>query len=151
MSVIVYASRQTEASRKLVTAVARASTEASIEVLRAPEALSSRLREPMRDLEVAVLLIANREELAKFRAIRPMLSDVRVILVLSGSGDKMISMGHALYPRFLTHVSNGFSDVEAVVGKMLAGTSKGRDASLRLEDAQDRSHGLDVGQGFGPA
>jgi hypothetical protein len=87
------------------------------------EKLVHRLRFPMTNDMVAVLLPMNSKELEHLISIRHLLRDIRIILVLPDSKDETISQGHALRPRFLSYQDGDFSDVAAVAAKMIAQSS----------------------------
>lgn len=80
----------------------------------------NRLRRPISDPAIAVILVANYEDLEAFLAIRDLLDRVRTILILPDRNKDTINKGLALFPRFLTHVDGNFDWVEEVLHKMLS-------------------------------
>jgi len=82
------------------------------------EALIKRLRQPVGADAVAILCPSSNDELNRLLAIRPLLRDVRIILILPDGRAKTISEGHALRPRFVSYADGDFRDVAAVVQKM---------------------------------
>jgi hypothetical protein len=97
-----------------------------VEVYRSTAAFQNRFRQPREGLAIAVLLCENREELLALTAMAPLLFDIRIILLLLDESGIELGEGHPLYPRFATHVSNGFGlvDVAAVLEKMLNGSTR---------------------------
>jgi len=81
--------------------------------------LSARLRRPTEEPAITVLLASSREDLLDILSIRELLCDTRVILILPDSEVGTVEKGHTLRPRFMTFSDNDFSEVVAVLGKML--------------------------------
>ncbi len=81
--------------------------------------LTRKLRQPRGDLTIAVLLAGCREELLGFISIKNLLDRVRIILILPDREKDTISIGHKLYPRFLSYGDGNLKDVDAVLKKMI--------------------------------
>jgi hypothetical protein len=83
------------------------------------DSLSCRLRQPKDDLTIAVLLAASRKDLADILSIHDLLCDIRIILILPDTEDDTVARGHTLQPRFLSYIDSDFTDVAAVLEKMV--------------------------------
>jgi hypothetical protein len=81
--------------------------------------LTRRLRQSTGDLTVAILCASTREHLHELLGLGRWLNDLKIILVLPDSDSNTISQGHTLMPRFLSFTDSNFSDVSAVLEKML--------------------------------
>jgi hypothetical protein len=81
--------------------------------------LSCRLRQPKDDFTIAVLLAASRNDLADILSIHDLLCDIRIILILPDRENDTIAWGHSLQPRYLSYIDSDFTDVAAVLGKMM--------------------------------
>jgi len=81
--------------------------------------LTKSLIQPKDDLNIVVLLATSREDLRDLIAIEKLLSDFRIILILPDRYKVTISMGHKLYPRFLSYADSDFNDVALVLNKMI--------------------------------
>ena len=92
---------------------------ASTRVFHSIEDLAQRLREPKENVIIAVLLAGKEDELMEMLAIRDLLFDIPVILILPDRQQETISKGRKLYPRFLTYADGDLSEIAAVLGKML--------------------------------
>ena len=90
-----------------------------VEVFRSMDGLSARLRQPLDDPAIAVLIAQTWGELANFLQIRNLLRDVRVVLVLPDRDAETIAKGHVLQPRFFSYLDSDAGEVTAVVEKML--------------------------------
>lgn len=87
----------------------------NMEVCRSLACLAQRLKEPTFDRELAVIVVASREELDGLLAIRELLQDLRIILVLPDHENDTVSQGHKLSPRFVSYMDRDFWDVVAVL------------------------------------
>jgi hypothetical protein len=67
---------------------------------------------------VTVLLIANRDELENMVQYADLLCDQKIILVLPDRAKETLSMGHALYPRFISYTDSDLQDVTSVLRKL---------------------------------
>jgi hypothetical protein len=94
-------------------------SENDVEVYRTIEGLSRRLRQPGNDLPFAILHAPRREDLKDILAIRDLLRDIRIILVLPDRDENTIAQGHILRPRFLCYTDSDLADVSAVLKKCL--------------------------------
>jgi len=56
--------------------------------------------------------------------IRDLLAETKIILLLPDRKRATVSKGHNLYPRFLTYMDGDFSDVAAVLQKMVSINSR---------------------------
>lgn len=90
-----------------------------IEIYRNIEELGKRLRLPTSDLRIFVLLTKSKTELFDLILIKKWLLDLRILLILPDGDNETITMGHTLFPRFLTYADSDFKDVEAVLNKMV--------------------------------
>lgn len=77
--------------------------------------LSREVQTAYSDKNVAVIMVAGREELAELARLGSVWDRFWTILVLPGSEPEIISMGHALRPRFVTFADGDFSDVSKVL------------------------------------
>jgi hypothetical protein len=81
---------------------------------------SGRFRYPLDHLTIAVLVAATGSELMEISALRNLLSDVRVILILPNRDAETVHAGHALHPRFMSYIDSDVSIVTSVLRKMLS-------------------------------
>ena len=84
------------------------------------ECLERKLRQPAHGLTIAVLLAASRQDLLELHAIKDLLDDIRIILILPDSESETTTLGHKLSPRFISYINGNFDDVGAVLRKMVA-------------------------------
>jgi hypothetical protein len=68
---------------------------------------------------VTVLLIASRHELENIVQYADLLCDQKIILVLPDRAQDTLSMGHALYPRYISYTDSDLQDVTIVLRKLI--------------------------------
>jgi len=90
-----------------------------LEIQRNIKNLSKRLNRFPREIDLAVLFAASKDQLSELLSLRELLDDVRIILILPDRGRETISKGHLLRPRFLSYADGDLTDVIAVLNKML--------------------------------
>lgn len=69
---------------------------------------------------VTVMLIASRLELENIVRYADLLCDQKIILILPDREQATLTMGHALYPRFISYTDGDLEDVTRVLQKMIA-------------------------------
>jgi len=119
MKLLLYAAATQGAAERLQRIIAPLISEREREIYRTIADLSHRLRQPMSSLCVAVLLAATRSELSALLSIRELLADLRLVVILPDLERETVARGHTLRPRFVSHIESDFTDVAAVVNKML--------------------------------
>ncbi len=119
MNLILYANNNTGSGKQLQAVIEAIVCKNSIEIYRNVEGLSKRLYRRRYDVDVAVLLAASHKELQELLAIKELLHDIRIILLLPDNENETIAKGHKLYPRFLSYSDGNFDDVAAILSKMI--------------------------------
>lgn len=99
--------------------IQRQNANGRVEMYNALDKLQTRLNQTNHSEVIAVLFISDRIELEKIVGFAEVLHDVKTILVLPDREPDTISMGHALYPRFIGYADSDLQDVAAVLDKML--------------------------------
>lgn len=95
-----------------------------IEVDQTLKDLSDRFHYPLLDRAIMVFVAESREQLEGLISMGHFFRDVPMLLVLPDSEPATISMGHRLYPRFVTYVDSDFSDLVSVLSKLIHHVSK---------------------------
>ena len=119
MKVLVYPGRNQKTAKKILSVIEARVPKEKTEIYRTIDGLSQRLRQPKYNLTAAILLAGARKELLDLLFIRDLFHDVRIILLLPGREKETFSLGCKLYPRFISYADGNFTDVGAVLGKML--------------------------------
>jgi hypothetical protein len=95
---------------------------------------------------IAVLLASNGIELTQFLSLDEYMVDIPLILILPDQGRETVSTGHRLRPRFISFLHSDFTDVSAVLAKMLERTETLRMAE---EGGHERVGSKEYGAGRG--
>jgi len=104
----------------------------SLEFFTTVKALYKRLRRPLSRPAAAILLPADEKDLDNLISIHDFLLHLPIILILPGQSHDLVTKGHSLRPRFLTFADSDFSDVAAVLTKMLTNVdSKENDPEVK--------------------
>ena len=119
MSMLLYATDSGKAKQRLLSVVEDLMADETVEYYQTIEVLTRRLRRPRGDMEIAVLLAANRQDLLEILSIRDLLDNIRTILILPDKSEDTIAKGHNLRPRYVSFVDSDFGDIAAVLTKML--------------------------------
>ena len=124
MNILVYAKTTEGAGLRLQSLIETLVPKDEIEIHQTIDGLSRRLRQPIFDVDIAVLLATNKEELEDILFLRDLLSDVRSVLVLPNRDGDTNAHGHTLRPRFITYVDGNFIELAAVLTKMLENVNR---------------------------
>jgi len=120
LKLLLYFSDSETAGKRLLEAVYKRISPEETEILRDMKSLSGRFRRLRGELRVAVFLCSSREELSQIVSLGPLISDLRILLLLPDRDRETVARGHTLYPRFLSFVDESFEEVGVVLGRMLA-------------------------------
>ncbi len=101
-----------------------------VEIHRTIRDLEERLRRPLNDPTIAILVADTREALKELIVIRSLLSNVRMILVLPDRETETVATGHSMHARFLTYLDSNPVEVELVLNRM-AERAKGQESRQR--------------------
>ncbi|MFA7382771.1 MAG: hypothetical protein WC001_04920 [Desulfurivibrionaceae bacterium] len=121
MQVIVYGSEEISVL-SLVEAIHSLAPAAKVETCAGFSRCEAMLVEAGTGEVVMVVLVVDREELARMFSLRERFMETPLVLVLPDDSGETVRMGHRLRPRFVGFFSRGFSDVAAVVARLLART-----------------------------
>ena len=120
MNVLFYKPVAKEENKKLINEVLEdLNTDSKLEVHLTIDSLSHSLRQPKEDSVIAVLLAEREKDLVDILAIKDLLSDIRVVLVLPNREKDTITKGHSLRPRFLSYANSDYNEVSTVLSKMI--------------------------------
>ncbi len=124
MNTIFYIPATSDAQDWMNAVIKMMPAQASAELYRNIGSLSRRLRQPSEGLTIAVLVAGDREDLANIIAIRDLLFDIPIILILPDRAADLTTAGFRLAPRFLTYADDNKLEVGAVLEKMFANHNK---------------------------
>ncbi len=119
LNVILYV-RDSDILKAIEEAFSRVIPAVRIEFCRTIETFVESLRKLAYDRTVAVIVVTDRSDLENITSLQRFLLTLRTILVLPDGDDQMVAMAHSLRPRFVSHHEDDFTNVVAVLNKMLA-------------------------------
>ncbi len=119
MKLHIYTAITNGASKRLMDVITTNVTGVNLEAHHTIHGLAGALVQPKTHQSIVVFHVNNKEELAHAFSIRDLLHDIKLILILPGQDNRMITKGLKLYPRFFSYSDSNFKDVAAVLGKMI--------------------------------
>ena len=119
MRLVLYADELHEPGKRLYELVKKLIPQEQIDICPTIKSLSARLSRFAPNICVTVLLALDRSDLLDFLAISGLLHDVRVVLILPDREKETVSLGHRLYPRYISYMDSGFEDIQLVLRKIL--------------------------------
>ncbi len=119
MNLIVYTPMNDRSSDRLMSrAVALAKVECK-KIFHSFKQFKEKIRRQRFDATIIILNITSNDEMSSAFSIKDYLMGRQLILILPDSNYETVSKGHQLCPRYVTYVNSDFSDVCAVVDKMV--------------------------------
>ncbi len=119
MNLLLYAKGSTRAGKRLESAIEALALELQPEIFTSDASLGSRLCRLPYYGNIAVLMAATQKELSELLNLKDRLKEIPIILILPDREARTVSMGHKLYPRFVSYADGDFMDVAAVLKKMV--------------------------------
>ncbi|MGD9009758.1 MAG: hypothetical protein PVG41_17665 [Desulfobacteraceae bacterium] len=121
MKILIYASRHHGASQRLLDSVRNLRDSHHCDCVHYDELpfLIDALHRSRIGSRMAVLFPSNHNELARLVALKHLLFDLQIILILPNGKSQTLSHGHTLRPRFISYADSDFSDVTAVSDKLV--------------------------------
>lgn len=86
--------------------------------------LEQRLRRPHHDVQMVLICVGDAIEMRQLSEMRPLLLDMRLMLVLPDRSKDIVAWAHKLSPRFIAYADNGHEVVGAVLQKMIHASGK---------------------------
>ena len=119
MMLLLYAKAKNGVSQELKRILNGRASFACLEFYSDLDDVFQRLRQPRLNLKIGVLAVGSEAELDRLLTIRELLSDMRLVIVLSDKDPQTVSKAHALAPRFITFSDAGIHPLVSVVEKMM--------------------------------
>jgi hypothetical protein len=128
MNIILYADQNSTCGERLLNMINALVLQDQIESHPSIDSLEKRLHRFIKEPAVLIIQISGLQELGQLLALRKLLIDRKLILILPDEAPETLTSGHTLRPRFLTSVDSDFKDVSAVLERMVSITSLSKDA-----------------------
>jgi hypothetical protein len=116
---IVYSRDKNEFGMEVEKMLEELASKKNVEICRTIPDLTLRLRIPLCESAIAVLLISDEEDLQTILSIQSLLINMRIVLILPDRNSGSIEAGHNLHPRYLSFKDNSLKDLGAVLARMI--------------------------------
>jgi hypothetical protein len=120
MNFLLYATLSKEISQSVREMLSPMLPGATVELYQTLSELWLRLQNRKDGALTLLFLPGSREDITDLIAIRHLLRDIPVLLVLPDLEDETVALAHRLGPRHLTYVNNNFSGLVTVLEEMVA-------------------------------
>ncbi len=121
MTLILYAPRFDEFGRELKKALESEVEDADLETYEGLHNLTGRLRRPVEDPAIVVILAGGLDDLQELMSVEWLLKRVRIMLVLEESDAETLKVAHRLRPRYLGYREDDVHTIPAVTNNMIQG------------------------------
>lgn len=119
-SVVLLVNREhQEVGKRLQWAVESVVPANNLDVYKDIFGLYKRLLRLPKEISVIVLFPADNKQLSELMLLNLYLENIPIILILPDGKKETVSRGCKLYPRFISSINSDFTDVSAVLEKML--------------------------------
>jgi hypothetical protein len=119
MVLLIYAPKGNRAGERLIKTIGQLFPNQERETCNSIFDLKERLRRPVFDPTIAVLLASSNEDFQEILSMREQLENTRIVLIVPDTNPVTLSKGHMLRPRFMCDCNNDFIDVMAVLNTMI--------------------------------
>jgi len=117
-TVIFYRIKSDKKAMELQNTVVKTLQDRNVEICNTVEDLFAKLRSIKHDRMIVVLLVSDENDFRDILAIKSLLDDMRIVLILPDARDEMVAMGHSIHPRFMSYIDDNFQEVAAVLKKI---------------------------------
>ena len=131
--VVVYSSGNRLVVGDLVRSVAAAG-DLPVSVYRSQESLQRGLRQSLTAEVILVFHASSSSDLSFLRSFRNLVKETKLILILHDKQARTVSEGLLASPRFMMFLSSDFSDVTAVLKRILANHEQQSDCGAAYSD-----------------
>ncbi len=125
MNLLVYTTLANGASQQLIKMIAKVAQRERTEIFNTPDSLTDRLVQIRKDRTIVILLVTHQKELSLLLSLCSFFEGFKLILILPDRKSQTMSRGHLLRPRYVSYADNDFSDVGAVLEKMISNIRDG--------------------------
>ena len=122
--VIIFIPENASYSEGLQSMTESISPFAETEIVRSLNDLSKQLLpRALQSRPVVIVLAPTRGDLQGLLEVQELFENTRLILVLSDADEETVALGHRVRPRFIGYLADGFTEIAAVVRRMLGESS----------------------------
>ena len=118
MKALLYIPHADTIGERLLCTIESSAINKKIEIYRRIDSLSQKLREPIYDIDISIIMIPNAKQLSKILLLKERLREINTILILPDRETNTISLAHKFYPRYISFSDSDFKDIGEVLKKM---------------------------------
>jgi len=137
MNLIVYTTLANDTSQQLINILAKVAQWGKKELFNTINRLTHRLTQIPKDSTIVILLITNNKELSFVLSLHQFFENFKLILILPDRRIQTMSKGHGLCPRYVSYSDSDFSDVGAVLEKMIDNIRDGGRTRFQLSGSTE--------------
>lgn len=119
MQLLLFASQDGPNDRRLVVAVREALPFRHVQTMKTMNALHTMLCTVIEPESIAVLTASTYAELKQIVALRSLLTEIFVILIVPDKRKNTIRLAHLLLPRFISQTGDSYSELKQVLTKII--------------------------------
>lgn len=130
MSIIYFCPGKDDSCRKVKRVIEIIVAAEKCEVFHKLKEFENYVRSSLSHQDIIILQASDMKNLRRMTALKELLSDQRIILILPEGKPETIALGHTLRPRFVTYQDSDFLDMAAVLCNMLRPANAGAHVTL---------------------
>lgn len=119
MLIVFFSNLKNKEAKRLLANIQNKFHRYQIETVQTVKAFEDRFHSLVPVRTILILLPHNRRQLAELIGMRDLMDDHPILLVLPDRGPLTASIGHKLYPRFMSHLDGDLSSLVAVLARMI--------------------------------
>jgi len=119
MIIVHFSEAKNKAARGLLKDIQIEFEGHQIEIVPTIKALWERFRQPLIERTILILVPQNRVLLEELTQMSDLINDHPILLVLPDRDPQTVSMGHKLYPRFVSYLDGEFSSLLSVLTRLV--------------------------------
>jgi len=120
VQLLLYASKDDENRKRLMAAVHEALPHQPIGIFWQLTSLQELLRTIIEPDSIAVLSVVDQAELRRMQALRGLLTEIFIVLIVPDCKKSTIRLAHLLLPRFISQKEDSYSDLKEVLKKKVS-------------------------------
>lgn len=118
MNILLYMPPGSDPENRFIKLISESVLSNHIQIYNRIEDISKRLATPTKDIVLAVFLIRDAKEISQFVSMGPVLSELRIILVLPDRKKQTLDQAYKLFPRYVCTINDSFDELSLIVKKI---------------------------------
>ncbi|MRR16882.1 MAG: hypothetical protein EG826_10545 [Deltaproteobacteria bacterium] len=119
MGLILYSKEIKESGERLLNVIKEALPGYDLEIYSSIDDLAERLHQPLVDISVAIFHAVSHAELMEVVFLADLLTEMKVVLVLSDCKPETLKKAHIIRPRFIVSSQNDYKSLDSILKRMV--------------------------------